>query len=94
MILCYRAVGSMRQNILRKDSEAAFKYLARTLLVSLTSSLHGQSHKGSSSRNELTVLNELTKCKTWKNKTWLNPLIIIFFFSSFHYDCEHLNDSN
>ena len=34
MILCYRAVGSMRQNILRKDSEAAFKYLARTLLVS------------------------------------------------------------
>jgi len=34
MILCYRAVGSSKQNILRKDSEAAFKSLARILLVS------------------------------------------------------------
>ena len=25
MILCHRVVGSMKQNILRKDSEAAFK---------------------------------------------------------------------
>jgi len=30
MILCHRAVGSMKQNILLKDSEAAFKSLART----------------------------------------------------------------
>jgi len=29
MILCHRVVGSMKQNILRKDSEAAFKSLAR-----------------------------------------------------------------
>ena len=34
MILCHRAVGSMQQNILRKDSEAAFKSLARILLQS------------------------------------------------------------
>jgi hypothetical protein len=32
MILCCRAVGSMKQNILRKDSEPAFKSLARSLL--------------------------------------------------------------
>ena len=32
MMLCYRAVGSMKQNILREDSEAAFKSLARVLL--------------------------------------------------------------
>ena len=31
MILCHRVVGSMKQNILRKDSEAAFKSLARSL---------------------------------------------------------------
>ena len=31
MILCYRAVGSRNQNILHKDSEAAFKSLARIL---------------------------------------------------------------
>jgi len=35
MILCRRAVGSMKQNILRKDSEAAFKSLARILLPGL-----------------------------------------------------------
>jgi len=34
MILCHRAVGSMRQNILRQDSEAAFKSLARILFAS------------------------------------------------------------
>ena len=28
MVLCHRAVGSMRQNILERDSEAAFKSLA------------------------------------------------------------------
>jgi hypothetical protein len=32
MILCCHVVGSMKQNILRKDSEPAFKSLARTLL--------------------------------------------------------------
>ena len=36
MILCHRAVGSMTQNILSKDSEAAFKSLARALLSSHT----------------------------------------------------------
>ena len=36
MILCHRAVDSMKQNILRKDSEAAFKSLARILLDSWT----------------------------------------------------------
>ena len=34
MILCHHAVGSMKQNILRKDSEIAFKALARILLQS------------------------------------------------------------
>jgi ankyrin repeat protein len=34
MILCCRSIGSMKQNILRKDSELAFKFLAKTLLVS------------------------------------------------------------
>jgi len=34
MILCHRVVGSMKQNILSKDSEAAFKSLARILLLS------------------------------------------------------------
>ena len=33
MVLCHRAVGSMRQNILHKDSEAAFKSLASILLL-------------------------------------------------------------
>jgi len=33
MILCHRVLGSKRQNILRKDSEAAFKSLARILLL-------------------------------------------------------------
>ena len=33
MILCHRAVGSTKQNILRKDSEVAFKSLARILLL-------------------------------------------------------------
>ena len=32
MILCRRAVGSMKQNILHRDSEAAFKSLAKILL--------------------------------------------------------------
>ena len=32
MILCHHAVGSTKQNILRKDSEAAFKSLASKLL--------------------------------------------------------------
>jgi len=31
MILCHHAVGSMKQNILRKDSEIAFKSLTRIL---------------------------------------------------------------
>jgi len=31
MILCRRAVGSMKQNILQKDSEAAFKDLTKIL---------------------------------------------------------------
>jgi len=34
MILCHRAVGSTKQNILCKDPEAAFKDLARALLSS------------------------------------------------------------
>ena len=34
MILCHCAVGSTKQNILRKDSEVAFKSLARILLDS------------------------------------------------------------
>jgi len=38
MILCHRAVGSSKQNILRKDSEAAFKSLAWVLLLDLSSS--------------------------------------------------------
>ena len=29
MILCHRVVGSMKQNIIQKDSEPAFKSLAR-----------------------------------------------------------------
>ena len=33
MLLCHRVFGSMRQNILRQDSEAAFKSLARTLFL-------------------------------------------------------------
>ena len=33
MILCHRVVGSMRQNIMRKDSEAAFRSLARVFLL-------------------------------------------------------------
>jgi len=32
MVLCHRAVGSMKQNILLKDSETAFKALAKILL--------------------------------------------------------------
>ena len=32
MVLCHRAVGSMKQNILHKDSEVAFKSLASILL--------------------------------------------------------------
>jgi len=36
MILCHRALGSMKQNILHKDSEAAFKSLAKALLLSLS----------------------------------------------------------
>jgi len=34
MVLCRRAVGSMKQSILTKDSEVAFKALARILLLS------------------------------------------------------------
>ena len=33
MILCHRVVGSMKQNIVHKDSELAFKHLARILLL-------------------------------------------------------------
>ena len=33
MVLCHRAVGSMKQNILHQDSEAALKDLARILLA-------------------------------------------------------------
>ena len=33
MVLCHRAVGSMRQNVLHKDSEAAFRALAEILLL-------------------------------------------------------------
>ena len=36
MILCHRAVGSMKRNILRLDSEPAFKSLARMLLLGLS----------------------------------------------------------
>ena len=32
MILCHRAVGSAKENVLSKDSEVAFKVLARILL--------------------------------------------------------------
>ena len=34
MIMCHRAVGSMKQNVLHKYSEAAFKSLARILVLS------------------------------------------------------------
>ena len=37
MMVCHRAVGSMKQNILRKDSEAAFKSLARIFLCPTSS---------------------------------------------------------
>jgi len=37
MILCRRAVGSLKQIILHKDSEAAFKSLARVLILQPTS---------------------------------------------------------
>ena len=37
MIICHRVVGSMKQNILHKDSEAAFKSLARILISQPTS---------------------------------------------------------
>jgi len=33
MVLCHRAVGSMKQDILRRDSEPAFHSLAKSLLV-------------------------------------------------------------
>ena len=33
MILCHRVAGSMKQNILHKDSEAAFQALAKSLLL-------------------------------------------------------------
>ena len=33
MILCHRVVGSMKQNILHQDSEAAFEHLARVFLL-------------------------------------------------------------
>jgi len=33
MVLCYRVVGSMKQNILKKDSEAVFTSLAKVLLL-------------------------------------------------------------
>jgi len=33
MVLCCRNVGSMKLNILRKDSEPAFKSLARSLFL-------------------------------------------------------------
>jgi len=39
MILCHRVFGSMKQNILRQESEAAFRSLAKVLLV-----LPSQSH--------------------------------------------------
>jgi len=32
MVLSHRAVGSMKQNILHKDSEIAFKFLALALI--------------------------------------------------------------
>jgi len=35
MMLCHRAVGSMKQNILRKDSEVAFRSLAAWLQMLL-----------------------------------------------------------
>jgi len=38
MILCHRAVGSMKQSILRKDSDPAFKSLARILVLSQSKS--------------------------------------------------------
>ena len=37
MIICHRAIGSMKQNILHKNSEAAFKALARILLLASSS---------------------------------------------------------
>jgi len=37
MILCHCAVGSKQQNILRKDSEAAFRSLASKLLLTISS---------------------------------------------------------
>ena len=36
MILCHRAVRPKRQSILHKESEPAFKFLARVLLLSLS----------------------------------------------------------
>ena len=33
MVLCHRAVGSMKENILHRDSEAAFKALAKVNLI-------------------------------------------------------------
>ena len=35
MILCHRVVGSAKQNVLQKDSEASFKSLAKILLTGL-----------------------------------------------------------
>ena len=40
MLICHRAVGSTKQNILRKDSEVAFKSLARVLLLLALSERH------------------------------------------------------
>jgi len=37
MVLCHRTAGSMKQSILHKDSEAAFKSLARILILLATS---------------------------------------------------------
>ena len=48
MLLCHRVVDSMKQNVLHRDSEAAFRQLARTLLLPPQSELSVKLSLGSS----------------------------------------------
>ena len=55
MVLCHRVVGSMKQSILHKDSEKAFKSLVRILLIMASTHTFTSSSSSSSSTTTTTT---------------------------------------
>ena len=91
MILCHRAVGSMKDSVLSQDSEVAFKSLAKTLLRLASSSKWLRFPFVSCDKERQKEYGKEKKCKQknerrWKRKGCNHVCLFDFYISSFPFE--------